>query len=474
MKGEKMKIESIKERLEGCLGKLDLPELGEVDRGKVRDCYELKGRRLIVATDRVSAFDRVFDELIPFKGQVLNQLAAYFLRQAEEIIPTHLIETPDPNVTLAKEAKVFPVEVIVRGYLTGSAWRDHENECFEKNYGLSLPAGLVRNSKLSKVIVTPTTKSNLGHDLPIDRAEAARLVGGRETWDEIERVALALFRQGSAHAEGRGLILVDTKYEFGLVENRLTLIDELHTPDSSRYWYLDSFEADPQNPRQLSKEFLREWLRAQGFEGEGPLPVLGEEIRTELSLRYLEVFETLTGREIIEKSEKSESIESRITSMLRERGYLGGLVSILMGSASDGAIADKVVRTLERFGVASRVEVASAHKVPERVLGIIEKHNRSPRPIVHITIAGRSNGLSGVAAANSVHPVIALPAFKDQADYLVNIHSSLQLPSETPALTVIDPQNAAMAAIRILSHSDENLRKRVLAGIAEMKSRFND
>jgi phosphoribosylaminoimidazole-succinocarboxamide synthase len=466
-----MELDLIRMQLDRCLDRIDLPELGAAYRGKVRDCYTVGDRRLLVATDRVSAFDRVFETLIPFKGQVLNKLAAYFLRQARAIVPTHLIDVPDPNVTVATLAEALPVEVIVRGYLTGSAWRDYESGQFESLYGFALPEDLSPNVRLQTPILTPTGKATTGHDLPITRLQAAELVGGEDRWAEIERIALALYAQGSELAAKRGLILVDTKYEFGLVNGVLTLIDEVHTPDSSRYWYRDSYITDPLAPQQLSKEFLREWLRARGFTGDGPLPELPEDLRLEIAERYLTLYRTLTGQELMPAF--GDDAKTRIWQSLQAKGYLrGGVVSILMGSASDMPTADKVRQVLDAYDVPSVVHVASAHKVPERVLTIVDACNHSAQPLVHITIAGRSNGLSGVTAANSVHPVIALPPFKDHADYLVNIHSSLQMPSDTPVLTVIDPTNAAMAALRILAVSDVRLRERLMDRIIDTKQSF--
>ena len=298
-------------------------------------------------------------------------------------------------------------------------------------------------------------------------------MGGEQAWAEVERVALALFAQGTELAARRGLILVDTKYEFGEVDGKLTLIDEIHTPDSSRYWYADSYDRDRDHPRQLSKEFLREWLRDRGFSGEGAAPVLTDEIRIAVAERYLELYRTLTGQELVPAF--GEDTKRRVWLALQARGYLrGGLVSILMGSASDRPLADKVIQVLDRYDVPSRVKVASAHKVPDKVLAIVEGYNRSAQPVVHITIAGRSNGLSGVVAAASRWPVIALPACKDQADYLVNIHSSLQMPSDTPVMTVVDPVNAALAAVRILALADPRLQERIAAQIAATRAAFED
>lgn len=466
-----MEREKIQEALRHCVGSIELPELGTGYHGKVRDCFTVGKHRILVASDRISAFDRVFAEGIPFKGQVLNQLSVFFLKQAASIVDTHFLESPDPSVTLAREASAYPVEVVVRGWLTGSAWRDYEQGRFEANYGFALPAGLRQHSRLPGPVITPTTKATEGHDKPIPHAEAARLVGGQEAWDAITRAALGLFRQGTELADRRGLTLVDTKYEFGQVDGRLTLIDEIHTPDSSRYWLTSTVGQEGREPEQLSKEFLRDWLRARGFTGEGPVPALPDEIRVQVAERYLALYRTLTGEDLVPSVEEDPGI--RIQRNLRRAGHLrAGVVSILMGSDSDRPLAEKVRDALTPFDIPCLIEVASAHKVPEKVMRIVERMNRSAQPVVHVTIAGRSNGLSGVTAGSSIHPVIALPPFKDASDYMVNVHSSLQMPSETPVLTVLDPGNAALAAARILAGSDEDLRRRVRSQIQTMKARF--
>lgn len=453
--------------LAGCY----LPELGTPYRGKVRDCYTVGDRRILVATDRISAFDRVFAETIPFKGEVLNRLSAYFLRKAAEIVPTHLLAVPDPNVTVGRELVGYPVEVIVRGYLTGSAGRDYQEGTFGKKYGFELPAGLAANARFETPIVTPTSKAFQGHDEPISAARAAGFVGGEATWRAIVEAALALFAQGKALAASRGLILVDTKYEFGHSDGRLMLMDEVHTPDSSRFWYQASYDRDPERPEQLSKEFLRDWLRDQGFTGDGPIPALSDEIRIAVAARYIQLYETLLGETFAPESR--EVPENRIWRSLKGMGLLkGAFVGILMGSASDDPVAAKVAERLASFGIASRSYVVSAHKVPDKLHALVDAFNRSLQPMALVTIAGRSNGLSGATAANSLHPVIALPVFADSADYQINIHSSLQMPSDTPAMVVIDPGNAALAAARILAINNPEVKERVAARIADVRATF--
>ncbi len=454
--------------LAGCY----LPELGGMYRGKVRDCYTVGDRRIMITTDRISAFDRVFPETIPYKGQVLNLLAAHFLRKAAEIVPVHLVDVPDPNVTIARELRGYPIEMVVRGYLTGSAWRDYQEGVFAKKYGFELPSGLGPNAKFETPIVTPTEKCHDGHDRPVTADEAAGLVGGQETWRTLCDVALRLFDQGTRLVAERGLILVDTKYEFGEAGGRVILMDEVHTPDSSRFWYQDSYASDPASPRQLSKEFLREWLRDQGFMGDGPTPMLPDHVRLEVASRYLELYRTLTGEDLPLPADPGDPA-ARICGSLKNAGLIkGALVAILMGSAADSDLAGRTEKVLRDLGVASREWVVSAHKVPDKLYRVVSDLNASAQPVVLITIAGRSNGLSGATAANSVHPVIALPAFSDRADYQINIHSSLQLPSETPAMTVVDPGNAALAAARILAVADAGLRARLAERIAAVRDSF--
>jgi len=269
--------------------------------GKVRDTYFLDERLVLVTTDRISAFDHVLKQTIPFKGQVLNQLASYFFEQTSDIVLNHVLDLPDPNVTIARRCASIPVEFVVRGYLAGHAWRTY-NAGLRTLCGKSLPDGLRQNSRLPTPILTPATKADQGHDEDISRAEIIeRKILSESMFKELERISLALYERGTQKAAEHGLILVDTKYEFGLDSNdEIVLIDEIHTPDSSRYFYTDSYVEllkanEPQ--RQLSKEFVREWLMDRGFQGlEGQvLPDLTESFRTEVSLRYIELFETITG-----------------------------------------------------------------------------------------------------------------------------------------------------------------------------------
>lgn len=276
--------------------KVDLTDFGSKTSGKVRDIYHWQGQRILITTDRVSAFDRVLG-LIPYKGQVLNQLSRWWFEQTGDIVSNHLIAAPDPNVTIAREAVPLPVEVVVRGYITGvtstSMWTLYERGEREP-YGVPLPDGLKKNDRLPQPIITPTTKATGGaHDERLTSAEVVeRGLVAESVWEDVQRVALALFKRGQQLAERAGLILVDTKYEFGLVDRHLLLIDEAHTPDSSRYWTRESYPDDPQH---FDKEHLRKWFAAQGYRGEGDPPPLTPSFAAEMARLYITAYEKLTG-----------------------------------------------------------------------------------------------------------------------------------------------------------------------------------
>lgn len=268
--------------------------------GKVRDAYTLGDRILMIATDRISAFDVILPEGIPCKGQVLNQIAAYFLDATSDIIPNWKLGVPDPAATIGLLAKPLKVEVIVRGYIAGSAWREYAAGA-RQICGVTLPEGLKENQQLPHPIITPTTKADEGHDLNISAREIIeQSLVDADTWAEVEKAALALFDRGTKMAAQRGLILVDTKYEFGIAGGRLILIDEIHTPDSSRYFYAEGYRErlDADEPqRQLSKEFVRQWLIEQGFTGQPgqKVPYMSPEYIKSVSDRYIELYEHITG-----------------------------------------------------------------------------------------------------------------------------------------------------------------------------------
>ncbi|MBR3981612.1 MAG: phosphoribosylaminoimidazolesuccinocarboxamide synthase [Bacteroidales bacterium] len=290
-----------------------------VYNGKVRDVYSINDDILVmVATDRISAFDVILPKGIPYKGQMLNQIASKFLDDTRDICPNWKLANPDPMVTVGLKCKGFPVEMIVRAYLCGSAWRAYKAGAREL-CGIKLPDGMKENQKFPKPIITPTTKAEIGeHDEDISKEEILkRGLVSKEDYEVLEKYTMALFEKGSKIAAKRGLILVDTKYEFGKKDGKIYLIDEIHTPDSSRYFYAEGYEdrfAKGEPQKQLSKEFVREWLMANGFQGkEGQqVPEMTPQIVTSISDRYIELFENITGDTFVKNRGTEGDIAERI------------------------------------------------------------------------------------------------------------------------------------------------------------------
>ena len=290
---------------------------GQLDfyRGKVRDIYFFKDKMVMVATDRISAFDVILPRAIPYKGQVLNQIAAKFLGDTKDILPNWITQVPDPNVSAGVRCKPYPVEMVIRGYLVGHAWREY-HEGKRTLCGMPLPDGLKENDRLPQPIITPTTKATQGHDIDISREEIiAQGLVDEADYKLLENYTFELFERGSQLAEKQGLILADTKYEFGKFNDRIYLIDEIHTPDSSRYFYLEGFEERQRKgeaQKQLSKEFVRQWLISMGFQGkEGQkIPEMHDDLVESISDRYIELFEKVTGEAF--KKHNTDDIEDRI------------------------------------------------------------------------------------------------------------------------------------------------------------------
>ena len=287
---------------------IELPELGKKIAGKVRDSFVLSHKagyetRVLITSDRLSAFDVILAS-IPFKGQVLNAMAAHWFELTKDLVPNHIIAQPHPNVFIGRQVKILPIEVIVRGYLTGSAWRDYE--AGRAVSGITLPKGMKRSQAFDSPLLTPSTKAEMGkHDEPISCEEIVSSgIVEKKLWEQVEEAALKLFAFGQKKANEQGLILVDTKYEFGVLEEpngklKLVLADEVHTSDSSRYWilssYKDRFEAG-EDPQMLDKEFVRRYLIEQGFMGEGTPPKLSNDFLADTALRYIEACEKITGK----------------------------------------------------------------------------------------------------------------------------------------------------------------------------------
>ncbi len=272
-------------------------DIGEKYEGKVRDVYKKGGKMAIIATDRVSAFDKVLGT-IPFRGQVLTQMAQFWFDQTKDIMSNHVLQVPAPNVMIVAECEPVMVEFVVRGYITGnsstSLWKTYSEG--RDPYGLNLPAGLKKHQKLAEPVITPTTKAEQGeHDAPITPEEIVRRgLLTKDEYDELARKTTQLYKRGAEFAAKNGMILVDTKYEFGKLNGEFVVIDEIHTPDSSRYWYADSY-VEGEEPKALDKEFIRQWLLDQGFSGDGEPPALPDEIRIEAARRYIETYEKITG-----------------------------------------------------------------------------------------------------------------------------------------------------------------------------------
>ncbi|WP_081719631.1 phosphoribosylaminoimidazolesuccinocarboxamide synthase [Salinispira pacifica] len=268
-------------------------------QGKVRDSLIFPRRILMITSDRVSAFDRILD-LVPLKGEVLNRISSWWFRQTEDIIPNHIISRPGGRSLEVRPAEVLPVEVVVRGFLTGSAWRDYLKG--DAVSGISLPGGMKENQEFDEPLITPSTKAEIGdHDEPVSREEIIRRGLVEESlWNEVEAAAQKLYARGRELAAARGLILVDTKYEFGLVDGKLILVDEIHTPDSSRYWFSESYASDFQAGRaqkKLDKEYLRRWLMDQGFQGQGTPPEIPAAVKLELAWKYISAYQQICGEE---------------------------------------------------------------------------------------------------------------------------------------------------------------------------------
>ena len=305
----------------------NFPGQKSVYHGKVRDVYDINDDLMVmVATDRISAFDVILPKGIPYKGQVLNQIAAKFLDATADIVPNWKLATPDPMVTVGLKCEGFRVEMIIRGYLTGSAWRDYQNGVREI-CGVKLPEGMKENERFPEPIITPTTKAEAGHDENISREEIiAQGIVDKDDCETMDRYTRMLFQRGSEIAAEKGLILVDTKYEFGKRDGKVYLIDEIHTPDSSRYFYADGYEerfAKGEPQRQLSKEFVRQWLIEHDFMGKAgqQVPEMTDEFCESVSDRYIELYEHITGEKFVrgDEGDLAKRIEENVTKYLASR-----------------------------------------------------------------------------------------------------------------------------------------------------------
>ena len=306
----------------------EFPNQVDVYHGKVRDVYNINNDYLVmIVTDRISAFDVVLPKGIPYKGQVLNQLAEMFLKATEDIVPNWRISTPDPNVTIGHQCKPFKVEMVIRGYLTGHAWRTYKSGS-RTLCGVDLPEGMKEHQKFDQPIITPSTKADEGHDEDISKEEIiAKGIVSKEDYEQLENYTRAIFKRGTELATERGLILVDTKYEFGKKDGKIFLIDEIHTPDSSRYFYADEYfhRLDNDLPqKQLSKEFVREWLMENGFQGKEnqTIPEMTSAFVNSVTSRYIELYEKVSGSSFKKDDNANPSVRIQ-ENVLRALHHLG-------------------------------------------------------------------------------------------------------------------------------------------------------
>lgn len=316
----------IKEQFNHTLKETNFSKLGELYRGKVRDNYVKENIRIIIATDRLSAFDRVITT-IPFKGQMLNQVSSFWFEKTKNIIKNHIISIPDPNVAVVHQCQTLPVEIIVRAYLTGTAWRNYMKD--EPTSGIMLPKGLKKNQKFDDILITPSTKAESGHDIYIPKEQIIkRGLVNKKIYEQMEEAADKLFKYGQDYCKKNGLIMVDTKYEFGLKDEELIIIDEIHTQDSSRFWMLNTYEenfARGEEPEILDKEIFRGWLMETypdifpDIKPTEDIPPISEHIKIELAKRYMISYEKITGFAF--KAEISD-VNKRINENLKEAKYL--------------------------------------------------------------------------------------------------------------------------------------------------------
>ncbi|MFX1310032.1 MAG: phosphoribosylaminoimidazolesuccinocarboxamide synthase [Promethearchaeota archaeon] len=318
--------EIIKQQLDKTLYETNFPSLGMFYKGKVRDNYVIDSIRIIISTDRLSAFDRVITT-IPFKGQMLNQISAFWFEKTKNLVKNHIIDIPDPNIAVVHQCKMIPIEIIVRGYLTGTAWRNYTKG--ESTSGIKLPKGLRKNEKLDNILITPSTKAESGHDLYISKEKLIQdKMVEKEIYELMEIAALKLFKFGQEYCKKNGLIMVDTKYEFGIKDGELLVVDEIHTQDSSRFWIFDTYQEkfeSGQEPEILDKEIFRGWLMETypkifpNIKPDQKIPPISTDIKIELAKRYMKSYEKITGLKF--KAEVSD-VKNRIYENLKKNNYL--------------------------------------------------------------------------------------------------------------------------------------------------------
>lgn len=455
-----------------------IPELGKHTEGKVRDVHLSNDNLVMVASDRVSAFDKVLSRRIPYKGMVLNEFNRWAMQLTADIVQNASLQSPDPNVVIQRAFPNVGFELIVRGYVWGSLAADYEAGQRTKS-GIALPDGLFRYQKLENPIFTPTTKAERGkHDVDITLDDIVK-VHGQRTAEALREISLRLYDRGVTAAERAGMILLDTKFEFGLDGNdrMIVLIDESLTPDSSRYCSKSEYErkwvaiaeemktgqykdvtalliAHPElKIKEESKQYVRDVLVEGGYREGSPLPELTDAQVVETAVRYVELYERLTGKQFNFGESDLPTARQRIMNNLVKAGVAyGGCIVPMGASEKDKEHWGKLEKALQDTRIPFVAPFfASAHKETQRVLDFVkDMDRRSIEPLVYLTFAGRSNGLGPVVAGNTNYPVITCPIFSDAAAYAVDIHSSMRMPSRLPLMTIVEPSNAALAAKRII------------------------
>jgi len=386
------------------------------------------------------------ETLIPGKGAILNSLATFWFEKTKDIIDNHLIESIHPNISLVKEAKPIKLEMIVRAYITGSAWRKYQKGSRELS-GQKVPDGLKKNQPFPTPMVTPTTKEKSDREIT-EKEIIAEKWATKKRYNEMKEISLKLFKRGQKLLSEKGIILVDTKYEFGLIGNKLILIDEIHTPDSSRFWSAEDYKKDPSKVEQIDKEFVRNYLMKNKIDGQYPTK-LPSKIVKETQKRYNNIFTIITGEKL--NNDIDNTIDKMKNVLVKQKFMKDGFVAIIMGSKSDLPFSKKIKEEIEKYNIFVDMRIVSAHKNGENISEIASEYNNSIEPGAVIAVAGRSNGLGGALSANLNIPVFNCPPFKDKIDMLTNVNSSLMMPSNTPAATVIDPKNAALISLRSLN-----------------------
>lgn len=486
MKTEAEVKETIKQHLQLTLPECFIPELGESKKGKVRDIYFSGENVVMVTNDRVSAFDFILPNLIPFKGQVLNTISEYTMAETKDVIPNALVRNVDPSVVVQKKMKNLNVEFIVRGYLWGSMAAAYEKG--DRTFcGLSVPDGLNRFQKFDPPLFTPTTKAEVGHDENMTMEEVEQLIG-KEMAQKAKDAAMKLFARGQEIMQKRGLILIDTKYEFGLDEKgELHVIDEVNTPDSSRLCNIEEWETKypkveeamksgkyknvsellKEQPelkmKEFSKQYVRDALLDMGFDASKhkAAPQLSEEQVVECAYRYIDICGRITGTPFA-FPETVVAPERRILLNLQRAGMIqGGCAVIMAGSDSDMPHLETLQKELGKFKVPAHIRICSAHKQPTQLEAIIKHYNKSIEPLLIVGCAGGTDALSGTASYLSTHPVISCPP-----DGIEN-RTCLTNPPGSSNGIIVKPANVAKFAAQMLSTSCPEIRAALSASIEE-------